>query len=103
VEKSCLALVLRPSAGTAQVEAAKTGLPAGWTPQSGLFGSNVHFAHVDVMLPRPPLIFGYESLGSIRSASQLETDWDASDAPQRAAKRTGMEPVDDPFANKKTL
>jgi hypothetical protein len=71
-------------------------------PQSGLFGSNVHSAHVDVMLPRPPLIFGYEGLGSIRSASQLETDWDTSDPPQRAAKRTGMEPVDGPFADEIT-
>lgn len=72
-------------------------------PQSRLFGSNVHSAHVDLMLPRAPLIFGYESLGSIQPAFQLETEWDASDAPQRAAKRTGTEPVEDPFANKKTL
>jgi hypothetical protein len=55
------------------------------------------------MLPRPALIFGFESLGSIQSASELETEWDALNAPQRASQRIGMEPVDDPFANEKTL
>jgi hypothetical protein len=103
VEESVLALVLRPSAATAQGETAKTDLPADSMPQSRLFGSNLHSAQVDVLLPRPTLIFGYESLESIQSASQLETEWDASDAPQRAAKRTGTEPVEDPLANKKTL
>jgi hypothetical protein len=72
-------------------------------PQSRLFGSNVHSAHIDVMLPRLSLIFGYESLVSVQSASQLDTEWDVSDAPQQAAKRTGTEPVEDPFAKKKTL
>ena len=72
-------------------------------PQSRLFGSNLHSAQVDVLLPRPTLTFGYESVESIRSASQLETEFDASDASQRTAKRTGAEPVEDPFANKKTL
>ena len=70
VEKSCLALVLRPSVGTAQAEAAKIGLPTGWMLQSRTFGSNVHAAH---WLLRSPLILG-EGLGCIRSASQLETD-----------------------------
>jgi hypothetical protein len=71
--------------------------------QSGMFGSNVHAAHVDFRLLRPPLILGYEGLGCLRSASQLETDGDVSDAPQRAVGRTGMESVDDPFAHEKTL
>jgi hypothetical protein len=70
--------------------------------QSGMFGSNVHAAHVDFRLLRPPLILGYEGLGCLRSASQLETDGDVSDAPERAAEGTGMESVDDPFANEKT-
>jgi hypothetical protein len=103
VEKSSLALVLRPSAATAQGEAAKTGLPAGWMPQSKLFGWNVHSAHVDVMLLRPSLILGFEGLGCFRSASRLETEWYVSDAPERGTKRTGIEPVDDPLAKKKTL
>ena len=103
MEKSCLALVQRPSVATAQGEAAKTVLPAGWISQSRLFGSKVHSVHVDVILPRPPLIFGYESLGSIKLASQLETEWDVSDAPKLAAKRTGPEPVDDEFANERAL
>jgi hypothetical protein len=55
------------------------------------------------MLPRPAVVFGFESLGSIQSASELETEWDPSNALQRAAQRTGMKPVDDPFANKKIL
>jgi hypothetical protein len=70
---------------------------------SGIFGSNVHAAHVDFRLLRPPLILRYEDLGSIRSAPHLETDGLVSDAPQRAAKGTGMEPVDDPFGDEKTL
>jgi hypothetical protein len=103
VEKSALALVLRPSAATTQGEAAKTGLPAGWMPQGKLFGWNVLSAHVDVMLLRQSLILGFEGLGCFRSASRPETEWDVSDAPQRATKRTGIEPVDDPLAKKKTL
>jgi hypothetical protein len=103
VEKSCLALVLRPSAVTAQAEAAKMSLPTGRMLQSAMFGSNVHAAHVDFRLRRPPLILGYEGLGCIRSASQLETDGDVSDAPQRATEATGMESVDDPFADEKAL
>jgi hypothetical protein len=91
VEKSCLALVLRTSAGTAQAEAAKESLPTGRMLQSAMFGSNVHAAQVDFRLLR------------IRSASQLETDGDVSQAPQRAAEKTGMKSVDDPFANEKTL
>jgi hypothetical protein len=101
LEKSSLALVLRPSAATAG-EAARTCLPAGWMPQSK-FGRNVHSAHLDVMLLRPSLILGFEGLGCFGSASRLETEWDVSDAPQRATKRTGIEPVDDPLAKKKTL
>jgi hypothetical protein len=101
--KILLALVVRPSAANAQGEAAKTGLPADWMPQSRLLGANVHSALVDVMLPRPAVIFGFESLEYIQSASELETEWDPSNAPQRAAQRTGMEPVDGPFANKKIV
>ena len=78
-------------------------LPTGWMLQSGMFGSNVHAAHVDFRLLRPHIILGYEGLGCLRSASQLETDGDVSDAPQRAAEGTGMESVDDPFADEKTL
>jgi hypothetical protein len=78
-------------------------LPTGWMLQSGMFGSNVHAAHVDFRLLRLPLILGYERLGCIRSASQLETDGDVSQAPQRAAEKTGMKSVDGPFANEKTL
>jgi hypothetical protein len=70
---------------------------------SGIFGSNAHAAHVDFRLLRPPLILRYEDLGCIRSASHLETEGDVSDALQRAAKGTGMEPVDDPFGDEKTL
>ena len=103
MEKSCLAFVLRSSAGTAQIEAAKMSLPTGWMLQSGMFGSNVHAARVDFRLLRPPLILGYEGLGCLRSASQLETDGDVSDAPQRATEATGMESVDDAFADEKTL
>jgi hypothetical protein len=36
-------------------------------------------------------------------ASPLGADGDASDAPQRAAERIGMESVDDPFADEKTF
>jgi hypothetical protein len=70
---------------------------------SGIFGSNVHAAHVDFRLLRPPLILRYEDLGSIRSAPHLQTDGDVSDAAQRAAERTGTESVDDPFADEKTV
>jgi hypothetical protein len=70
--------------------------------QSGMFGSNVHAAHVNFRLLRPPLILGYEGLGCIRLASQLETVGGVSDAPQRAAEGTGMEPVDHPFADEIT-
>ncbi len=103
VEKSCLAFVLRSSAGTAQIEAAKMSLPTGWMLQSGMFGSNVHAARVDFSFLKPPLILSDEGLGCVRSAPQLETDADVSDAPRRAAKGTGVESVDDPFADEKTL
>ena len=103
VEKSCLALVLRPSAGTAPAEAAKISVPTGRMLHSGIFGSNVRAAHVDFRLLRPPLILRYKDLGSIRSAPHYETDGHVSDVPQRAAKGTGMEPVDDPFGDEKTL
>ena len=97
MEKSCLALVLRPSAGTAPAEAAKISLATGRMLHSGIFGSNAHAAHVDFRLLRPPLILRYVDLGSIGSASHLETEGDVSNALQRAARGTGMEPVDDPF------
>jgi hypothetical protein len=103
VEKSCLPLVLRPSAGTAQAEAAKMSLPTGRMLQSGMFGSNVHAARVDFRLRLPPLILGYEGLGYIRLASPLGADGDVLDAPQRAVERTGMESVDDPLADEEAL
>lgn len=103
VEKSCLALVQRPSVAIAQDEAAKTVLLADWISQSRLFGSKVQSVHVDVILLRPPLIFGYETPRSIKLASQLETEWDESDGPKLAAKRTGAEPVEDEMANERAL
>jgi hypothetical protein len=66
VEKSCLALVLRASAGTAQAEVAKTTLPTGRMLQSGMFASDVYAAHVDFRLRLPTLILGYEGLGCTR-------------------------------------
>jgi hypothetical protein len=70
---------------------------------SVMFGSNVHAAHVDFGLLRPSLIVGSEGLGFFRSASQLETDGNASDAPQRAAECPGLESMDETFADQQTL
>jgi hypothetical protein len=103
VEKSCLVVVQRRSVAAAQGEAAETVLLADWISQSRLFGSKVHSVYVGVILPRPTLLFGYERPGSIKLASQLETEWDVSDGPKLAAKRTGAEPVEDAKANERTL
>jgi len=100
--KICAALVLRPSAGTAQAEAAKVSLLTGRMLQSGMFGSNVHAARGDFRLRAPPLLLDYEGLGCTRSGSPLGADGDVSDASHRAVERTGSESVDDPLAHEET-
>jgi hypothetical protein len=80
--------------------------PRARLPASGAFESNVYAARGDFRLRQRPLISSYESLrfaSSLSSVSTLVTDGDVSDALQRAAKGTGMEPVDDPFGDEKTL
>ena len=101
VEKSFLALVLRPSAGTRKLSGENASAHVGFRAGCLARTSTLRTSTSGVL--RPPLILGYEGLGCLRSASQLETDGDVSDAPQRAVGKTVMESVDDPFAHEKTL
>jgi hypothetical protein len=71
--------------------------------QGGMFGLNVRAGHVDFGLRRPPLTLGYEGLGSIRSASQLETDGTVSHERQRGVEEPGVERVENPFTDVRTL